>query len=111
VELPPLAKAIKAKLEASHKGSSRAIKREHLLDYLRCTGFPDLDDREMRECVEDHLPRVCSSAKGYYIAADGREKRMAAGYFRKKAFGCLARAQRIEDAYPEFSGEQQELPW
>ncbi len=104
-----LVDAIWMKLDESHRGSARAIKREHLLDYLRVIGYPDLSDREMREAIEDHLPRVCSCARGYYVAADGRERDEAAEYHRKKGLGSLARAKRIVEAYPEFGPEQLKL--
>ena len=103
-----LPRAISRKLE-NHRGRTLAIRRDLLLDYLHVTGFADLSDRDMRECVEKHLPRVCSCNRGYYIAADSREKREAVEYHRKKALAELAHAAKIDKAYPEFSGEQLRL--
>ncbi len=105
-----LVEAIWEKLSTQHVGSSRAIHIANLLDYLRVTGYPNLNEREMRENIEDHLPKVCSNVKGYFVAADGRERDEAALYHRKKGLGSLARAKRIVEAYPEFGPEQLRLP-
>ena len=88
----------------AHKGRENAIRRDDLLASLQyeTPELADIDDRLMRKAIAAHLPWVCSSGAGYYMASTLAEKRAAIGYLGKKIRGLRARMDALAAAYPEL---------
>lgn len=93
----------------NHVGLERRISRKELWVLLRIY-FPELTDRMMRKTIEEDCERVCSSLGGYYIAATKQEVDKADEFLRSYIKAASKRISRRWRAYPEFYGEQIDLP-
>lgn len=102
-----LEQIILSKLRREHRGIENAIIRQELLSYCRYYDF-GLTDRELRRIVEGLASEgVCPSERGYYIARNIFEAKLAKEYLEKKAKPLFKRARKIYDYYEK--GKQLEL--
>lgn len=118
-ELPyGLDQAIHNLLKDFHVGRENVISRDHLLFSLEFKGFKNIDDREVRACINQLRHKgdlICSTGGingGYWYAADNEEVHdFTSKEFRPRAMDLLEQAQAMEAAaenlFGRFSPEKQ----
>ena len=111
-ELPyGLETAIHNLLKDFHVGRRNAISRDDLLLSLAPMGFKDIDDREMRACINQMRHKgelICSTGGingGYWYAADNEDVyKFTSKEFKPRAMDLLEQAQAMEAAAERLFG-------
>jgi hypothetical protein len=111
-ELPyGLDQAILNTLKDFHVGRNNAISRDKLLGDLRLMGFKNIDEREVRACINQMRhggELICSTGGiygGYWCAADNEEVYdFTCKEFKPRAMDLLEQAQAMEAAAERIFG-------
>lgn len=94
-----LASAIDRILAIDHIGESNAIKGKNLRWILTEYFDEPIGERRIREAIEELIPHVASSARGYYIAANVEEAERAARHYEKHIIALARRRRAILGRY------------
>ena len=106
-----LEQAIHNLLKDFHLGRNNAISRKQLLSDLHVMGFKEIDEREVRACINQMRHKgdlICSTGGiygGYWYAADNEEVYdFTSKEFKPRAMDLLEQAQAMETAAERLFG-------
>jgi len=91
-----------------HRGKRNAIDRERLRKILLYVYNINLTDRMLRRIVKT-MPEICSCNHGYYLADDQQDYDDAVEYLKKKIYPLWADIKNMQEAYPEYSTNDEQL--
>lgn len=80
----------------SHVGRENAVTARRLIASLRMQGV-QVDDREIRQIVENVDEPICTGNPGYWLAGDPNELSEPIRRLKSQAIKNLHRADRLED--------------